>query len=146
MPVEAFVIGLAISFVFIEITGLYPGGLIVPAYFAVYLDQPLRIIGTFVVACSTWLIYRVLAHWLILFGRRRFALLVLLGSLLGMCIYRVLPVIWPASLELRIIGWVIPGLIANAFERQGFVVTTLGLIIASILTYFVLHLVIGFTP
>jgi hypothetical protein len=38
-----------------------------------------------------------------------------------------LPFIFPISMEFRIIGWVIPGLIANHMERQGVVVTTASL-------------------
>jgi len=40
------------------------------------------------------------------------------------------------SLELRVIGWVIPGLIANHYERQGVVVTTAALITVTVIIYF----------
>jgi hypothetical protein len=44
-------------------------------------------------------------------------------------------VLFPLSLEFRVIGWVIPGLIANNFEKQGIVVTTASLVTVTVATY-----------
>jgi poly-gamma-glutamate biosynthesis protein PgsC/CapC len=140
MIIEAAFIGLAIATLFVELTGLYPGGIIVPAYVALFVDQPLRIVGTLLVALLAWGSYRLLARAFILFGRRRFLLLVLLGGVWTLVGYRFAPMLWPMSLELRAIGWVIPGLIANTFERQGFFVTVPALGIVSAITYFALRL------
>ncbi|HPF70070.1 MAG TPA: poly-gamma-glutamate biosynthesis protein PgsC/CapC, partial [Candidatus Krumholzibacteria bacterium] len=38
------------SLVFSEILGLAAGGLVVPGYIALYLDQPLRVLSTILVA------------------------------------------------------------------------------------------------
>ncbi|MFC2083345.1 poly-gamma-glutamate biosynthesis protein PgsC [Candidatus Bipolaricaulota bacterium] len=140
MIVETAFIGLAVATLFVELTGIYPGGIIVPAYVALFVDQPLRIVGTLVVALLAWGVYRLLARVFILFGRRRFLLLILLGGIWTLIGYRLLPMLWPTSLELRAIGWVIPGLIANTFERQGFFITVPALGIASAITYFILRL------
>ena len=43
---EIMVLGVILSIVFYEITEISPGGLIVPAYFALYLDNPTKIILT----------------------------------------------------------------------------------------------------
>ncbi len=142
MTPEIFLIGLIVSCVFVEMTGFYPGGLIVPAYFAAQSEQPFRLVGTLVVASITWIIYRILSHWLILFGHRRFALLIGLSATLGVLTYKVLPTLWPFSLEFRIIGWVIPGLLANAFERQGIWPSLCGLTVASVVTYFLTRLLV----
>jgi len=142
MIIEAAFVGLTVATLFIELTGLYPGGIIVPAYVALFVDQPLRIVGTLAVALLAWASYRLLARAFILFGRRRFLLLVLLGGGWTLIGYRLLPALWPASLELRAIGWVIPGLVANTFERQGVLVTIPALGIASTITYFILRLLI----
>jgi gamma-polyglutamate biosynthesis protein CapC len=140
MIIEAAFVGLTIATLFVELTGLYPGGIIVPAYVALFVDQPLRIVGTLVIALLAWGCYRLLARVFILFGRRRFLLLVLLGGIWTLMGYRFAPLLWPASLELRAIGWVIPGLVANTFERQGFLGTILALGIVTTITYFVLRL------
>ena len=53
---------------------------------------------------------------------------------------RFFPSLLPASLEFRVIGWVVPGLIANNFERQGVVVTTASLVIVTVAVYFLAQL------
>ncbi|MBU1049656.1 poly-gamma-glutamate biosynthesis protein PgsC [Candidatus Bipolaricaulota bacterium] len=140
MIIEAAFIGLTIATLFVELTGIYPGGIIVPAYIALFVDQPLRIVGTLLVALLAWGTYQLLARVFILFGRRRFLMLVLLGGVWTLIGYRFAPMLWPASLELRAIGWVIPGLLANTFERQGLFTTIPALGIVSAITYFVLRL------
>ena len=142
MILEAAFIGLTVSTLFVELTGLYPGGIIVPSYVALFVDQPLRIVGTLMAALLAWACYRLLARTFILFGRRRFLLLVLLGGIWALIGYRYLPIVWPQTAELRAIGWVIPGLIANTFERQGLVLTIPALGIASAITFFVLRLLV----
>jgi poly-gamma-glutamate biosynthesis protein PgsC/CapC len=143
MTIESAFVGLAIATLFTELTGLYPGGIIVPGYLALFVNQPLRLAGTLVVALLAWGIYRVLARVFVVFGRRRFLLLVLLGGVWTLIGYRIVPLAWPASLELRAIGWVIPGLIANAFERQGLAPTVGAIGVATAATYFVVRLLLG---
>jgi poly-gamma-glutamate biosynthesis protein PgsC/CapC len=138
VTLETAFVGLVVAALFTEITGVYPGGIIVPAYIALFADQPLRMAGTLAVALLAWLGYRLIARHFIVFGRRRFLLLVLLGGVWAVAGFRLLPQVWPASAELRAIGWVIPGLIANSFERQGTVRTFLAMGIATAITYIVL--------
>jgi hypothetical protein len=47
----------------------------------------------------------------------------------------VFPVLFPASVEFRVIGWVVPGLIANNFERQGVIITTASMVTVTVITY-----------
>ncbi len=143
MSVEFLIVGLVVAVLFVEFAGFYPGGLIVPAYVALHLDQPLRLAGTLAAALAAWGVYLLLARWFILFGRRRFVLLIVLGAAFGVAGYRLAPAVWPATVELRTIGWVIPGLLANAFERQGAGLTLLGVVIASMITYFLARLLLG---
>jgi poly-gamma-glutamate biosynthesis protein PgsC/CapC len=144
VTVEAALIGVLVATLFVEVTGLYPGGIIVPAYVALFLDQPLRIVGTVAAAVVAWATYRVLSRWVILFGRRRFVLMILLGGAWALIAWRFVPALWPASVELRTIGWVVPGLIANAIERQGGWLTLAAMGIASVVTYFLVRLVLWF--
>lgn len=142
MSVEFLVVGLAVAALFVEVTGFYPGGLVVPAYVALHFDQPLRLGGTLAIAFAAWGIYLLLSRFLILFGHRRFALLVLLGAALGGISYRLLPELWPSAVELRAVGWVIPGLLANSFERQGVPITVAGTATASVITWFLVRLLL----
>jgi gamma-polyglutamate biosynthesis protein CapC len=134
MEFAAAFLGLVLSLAFIGLTGIYPGGIIVPSYLALFLHDPARIAGTLIAALLTVGVYRLLALWLILFGRRRFVLLILIGGLWAAAWLQLFPALFPASLEYRIIGWVIPGLIANHVERQGAVVTLAALVVVTVVT------------
>jgi len=133
LGIELPFIGLLLSLAFIALTGIYPGGIIVPSYLVLFLDQPERIVGTLGAALLTWGVYRVASRWLILFGRRRFAFLILVGGLWALFWQATLPSLFPASVEFAVIGWVIPGLVANQFERQGVVLTTGALVLVTVL-------------
>jgi poly-gamma-glutamate biosynthesis protein PgsC/CapC len=128
MGFEVPFIGLLVSLLFIGFTGIYPGGIIVPSYLVLFLHEPERIAGTIVAAFLTLAVYRLSCRWLILFGRRRFVFLILIGGFWALLWLQLLPFIFPTSLEFRVIGWVIPGLIANHLDRQGAVTTTASLV------------------
>jgi len=130
-------IGLLVSLVFIGLTGVYPGGIIVPSYLVLFLSDPERIVGTLLAAFLTMVTYRLSCRWLILFGRRRFAFLILVGGLWAMLWSQLFPFIFPISTEFQVIGWMIPGLIANHMERQGVVVTTASLVTVTLAIGFV---------
>jgi poly-gamma-glutamate biosynthesis protein PgsC/CapC len=136
MGYEAAIIGLLISLAFIALTGVFPGGIIVPSYLALFLTEPARIAGTLVAALLTLVTYKLASRYLILFGRRRLVFLILFGALWALLWRQLLPSLFPLSLELRVIGWVIPGLIANHYERQGVVVTSAALITVTVIIYF----------
>ena len=125
-------IGLLISLAIIGLTGVYPGGIIVPSYLVLFISHPERIVGTLVAAALTLLVYLLVSRRLILFGRRRFVFLLLLGGVWSVLWRMVLPELFPVSVEFTVIGWVIPGLIANHFERQGVLVTLGSLLTATV--------------
>jgi poly-gamma-glutamate biosynthesis protein PgsC/CapC len=141
MTYETFFIGLILAVLFVEIMDIYPGGIIVPAYIACYLDQPLRVLATVLIALLSLLTYRFLSRYFILFGRRRFVMLLLLGALWGQLSFFVTPHVFAGARDLRMIGWVIPGLLANNCEKQRIWATLASLFTVSVLTYFVAKLV-----
>jgi poly-gamma-glutamate biosynthesis protein PgsC/CapC len=141
MIVETLLIGLVLALLWAEITDLSPGGIIVPGYFALYLDRPLRAAATLAVALLTLAIYRFLARHLILFGRRRFVLMVLVGAVLSQAWLLVLPRVFAAPVELRVIGWVIPGILASSLVRQKVLPTLASLAAVATLTFAVVRLV-----
>ena len=136
MGYEIAFIGLLVSLLFTAVTGFFPGGIIVPSYLVLFMNQPARIAGTLIAALLSLLTYRLASHFLILFGRRRFVFLILVGGIWALLWRQLLPSIFPLSLEFRVIGWVIPGLIANHFERQGVAVTTASLVTVTVFIYF----------
>lgn len=132
MGIELPFLGVLLSLALAWATGVYPGGIIVPSYLVLFLREPERITGTLLAALLTLAAYRLASRWLILFGRRRFAFLVLGGALWAAAGGGLLPFLFPGSVEYRVIGWVIPGLIAHNMERQGAVVTTAALVTATV--------------
>ena len=137
MSYELFFIGLAITLVFIALTGYYPGGIIVPAYLVLFVDQPLRLIGTLVIAFIAWGLYRLASRYLILFGKRRFVFLILSGAIGAFVLSYILPQFFPGSVELKVIGWVIPGLMASQLEKQGPLITLSALAIVLTILFFI---------
>lgn len=124
-------IGLIISFVYTELTGLLGGGLVVPGYLALYINQPARIAATFLAALAAYAIVWALSNAVILYGRRRFAACILAGFWIGWAMARAGIKIGWGGHELRTIGYIVPGLIANDITRQGVVRTVASVILLS---------------
>lgn len=117
-------LGLVVSLVATEAFGLASAGLVVPGYLALYLEQPARLLATVLVSLATWAVVRFgLARLVVLYGRRRFALTVLVGYLLNAGLEQAMLAAPAAPLELRAIGYIVPGLIANTALVQGPFVT-----------------------
>ncbi len=135
MSYELAFAGLLLSLAFTGLTGYYPGGIIVPSYLVLFADQPERILGTLAAALLTFLCYVLAERHLLLFGRRRTVFMLLVGATWALLWVQVLPSLFPVSVEFRVIGWIIPGLIANHFERQGVAVTSAGLVTVVTLLY-----------
>ena len=120
---EIVLIGVAVSLLFSEFTGLSPAGLVVPGYIALSLQSPIRVAYTLAIALLAWASARLLNRWMILYGRRRFTVLILLTYVLNALIVGsgILP------FDPGMIGAVIPGIIANEFEKQGITKSLLSL-------------------
>jgi len=137
---ETLFVGILLAVLYAEAFGLMPGGIIVPAYFAMTLDRPLRAVATIGVSLLALAIYKLLARYFVLFGKRRFLLMIVLGGVLTQAWTVVYPHVFLAPLELRVIGWIIPGLLANNLERQKILPTLASLATVSVATYFVVKL------
>jgi len=140
MIYQAIGIGIVASFAFYEIVGLSPGGIVVPGYIALFLNQPLRILITLAVALLTYFLVILLSNCIIIYGRRRFLAMVIIGFLLKWLIEEIIITIPISGIELRSIGYIIPGLIANEMRRQGIFPTLYSLIIVSVIVRLVLLL------
>lgn len=120
-------LGLVVSLLFTEAFGLAAGGMIVPGYFALQFHRPLDIGITLLVALATYLVVFVVSKVAIVYGRRRIVLMMLVGFVLGHSVRMLLAPggAWGASVEttqesvICVIGYIVPGLIALWFDRQG---------------------------
>ncbi len=140
MLLETLLVGLVLALLWAEVTDVSPGGIIVPGYFALYLDRPLRALATLAAAVLCLLVYKLLSRYLILFGRRRFVFMILLGAVVAQAWFLVFPRVFPSPLELQVIGWVIPGILASNLQRQRVLPTLASLITVSVLTFAVVRL------
>ncbi|MBI5692469.1 MAG: poly-gamma-glutamate biosynthesis protein PgsC [Verrucomicrobia bacterium] len=133
MPVvEAIAIGLVAGFFLYEWFGLSPGGFVVPGYVALYLDRPGVLVATAGASVLAWGAVRLASRWLILYGRRRFALMVLVGFGAQWLVETVAAHHRGALPPGEVIGYIIPGLIANEAERQGVLPTVSALAVLSV--------------
>lgn len=116
----ALVAGIVLSLLYVEITGVLPGGLVVPGYLALTFDQPIFIVSLFCLSFITYLLVtRVIGRFTILYGRRKFAAMLLTAIALKLILLHFYPLVPFEMLEIRGIGIIVPGLIANTIEQQG---------------------------
>jgi len=103
-----------------ETLGVTAGGIIVPGYIAMNLESPDRLIITFGISILTFLIIKLLSKFIMVYGKRRLVLALLIGFLLGY-LSRSENMITAGlgTTDFIVIGNIIPGLIANWMDRQG---------------------------
>lgn len=143
-------IGLAVSLLFSELFGLAAGGMVVPGYFALALSRPIDVVLTIAAALATYLIVYLMSTFIIVYGRRRTVLMILVGYLVRI-LFNYLPAELLSSVEsyaneqtqFQVIGYIIPGLIAIWFDRQGWIETLSALITAAVAIRLVLILIYG---
>lgn len=135
----AVALSILLGFIFTEFFGILTGGMISAGYLAFYLEQPFRIASTLLLAVLIYAIVKLLSNFLILFGRRRFMLTVILGLLLSALIEKGFILLTDINQDMRIIGYIIPGLIANDMMKQGVVKTLAMVLLVSGLIWMTIH-------
>jgi len=139
MIYQAIGIGIAIGFLFYELVGLSPGGIVVPGYIALFINQPLRIMVTVAIAILTYYIVSFLSNYLILYGKRRFLSMILISFLVKWIVESFIFQFPVTNIEIQSIGYIIPGLLANEMKRQGIIPTLLAMSIVAILVRLILY-------
>lgn len=129
MLFELVSLSVVLSLVCTEFTGLFTGGLVSAGYFAYYFHEPSRLISTAVVAVVICLMVKLLQHVLILYGRRRFALSLVLSLAFVWILEKTFFLYSNVAVDVRVVGYIIPGLIASDMEKQG-ILKTLGVLAA----------------
>ncbi|MBU0508525.1 poly-gamma-glutamate biosynthesis protein PgsC [bacterium] len=125
-------LGVLISLVFHEVLGAAAGGIVVPGYIALHLHEPMRLLATLIVSFITFLAIRVASRYMFIYGRRRLVMAILLGFIFGYISREIIAYEQlSADIRLEAIGFIIPGLIANWFERQGVMKTIATMMIAA---------------
>jgi poly-gamma-glutamate biosynthesis protein PgsC/CapC len=133
MTIEIMFIGLLIGFLFYEVTGYSPGGIITPAYLAMTVYDPLKIVMTIVVSLLVFWSIDLLSRHTIVYGRRKFLLALLIGVCIKIAVDRWIQPIPAIPFDLSSIGYIIPGLIGLEMSRQKVLPTVASIIIVSVL-------------
>lgn len=130
----AITLGLILSLLSYEVFGMAAGGIVVPGYIALQLPYADRMVGIFLVSLLTYLIVKVLSNYTFLYGRRQMVVCLLIGALLANFSRQFLTLNISGSIvELQAVGWVVPGLIAHWFGKQGVFRTLCVLLVTSVL-------------
>lgn len=117
---ELAMLSLLLSLVFSELTGLSPGGIIVPFYFVLYLDDPVKLAATVVSALGAVALVKLLSRYAILYGRRRFAVYLLVGLVeKALFTYAYFGNSYMFTHLSLTIGYLVPGILGREMERQG---------------------------
>ena len=120
---EVVIVGILFAVIYSELTGLSTGGMVAPVYLALSIKDPWRILCTLAVILAVYGLDKLLGRFLILYGRRLFAVNVVLSFALSWLIG--VSGVFPFGV--RVIGYIVPALVVRDLERQGFVKTALSM-------------------
>ncbi|MEK6446683.1 poly-gamma-glutamate biosynthesis protein PgsC [Priestia aryabhattai] len=120
----ALVLGVILSLIFTEKTGIIPAGLVVPGYIGLIFDQPVFLVMVLIISLLTYVIVKHgIGRFVILYGRRKFAAMLVVGISLKLLFDYFYPIMPFEIYEFRGIGVIVPGLIANTIQKQGLAMT-----------------------
>ncbi|MEU9301412.1 poly-gamma-glutamate biosynthesis protein PgsC/CapC [Streptomyces sp. NPDC048269] len=132
-------LGLLFSLVCYLTTNLSPGGMITPGWLALTLLEDLQRAALVVgVTVTTYVLTLVVQRFVILYGKRLFAAVVLLGVLLQATVVIVLQMEFPLLYTNQTLGFIVPGLIGYQLVRQPKGATLLATGSTTLMTYVVL--------
>ena len=113
------ILGVLISIFYYELTDISPGGIVVPGLLVLYITQPFKLIYTIVIAFLSYLIAKLLSKKLLIFGKRRFVVLIIISLLLNLLFTGIFSLFSGITVSISLIGYTIAGLLANDFYKQG---------------------------
>src|SRR5690625_4783234 len=135
----ALVLGVILSLLFAEKTGIVPAGMVVPGYLALVFDQPIFVAVIFFISLLTYVIVTYgISRITLLYGRRKFAAMLATGIVLKLILHYTYPILPFEIMEFRGIGVIVPGLIANTIQKQGAIITIGSTLLLSGLTFIIL--------
>lgn len=111
-------VGLMLALVCYLVTNLSPGGLVTPGWLAVaVVEDARRLLVIAAVAVVAYVGTRLLQRHVILYGKRLFVVVVLLGVLLQVSVFLFMLDRFPYFAH-ETLGFIVPGLVAHQLLRQ----------------------------
>ncbi len=123
-------VGIVVSVLLLELTGLIAGGIIVPAYVSIILLNPLSLGLLLGISLVVLFCLRLFGQVLILYGTRKYGVSLVLGGLLNLAAQNLAPYL-TQPVEWSAFGYLVPGLMAYHFDRQGIAKTLVMIAIAA---------------
>lgn len=142
---EIVVLGVIAGIVFYELTGISPGGIIVPGYIALFIDDPMRILFTVLVSVIAYLSVKLLSNYTILYGKRKFAVFIIMSFVIRFVLGGLGDGLELAASASLVIGYLVPGIIAQEIDRQGMVKTISSMLIVALSIRLIVMLVNAFS-
>lgn len=128
-----FIFGILLSVLFYEKTHSTTGSLVVPGYIAVEILNPVSLLATAINALITfYIVSKFIPKFATVYGRTRFGLYIGISVTLAI-LTEPISALASTQTPIKVIGYVIPALIAYDFNRQGITKTTRNIAIVSCL-------------
>ena len=136
------ILGMAVSLIFTEITGISAGGIVVPAYLALTVNQPSVLISTLAIGLIAYVVVEFgLSRLVMLYGKRKFAAFVFIALILRIILNIALGGIFDSLDALTSVGVVTAALIASTISKQGVGYTLLGTGVVTLIVYGAVELI-----
>lgn len=130
------ILGIAVSLIFTELTGISAGGIVVPAYLALTVNQPSVLISTLAIGLIAYVVVEFgLTRFIMLYGKRKFAAFVFVALILRIILNLVFGGIFDALDALTSVGVITAALIASTVAKQGLKFTLIGTVIVTAIVY-----------
>lgn len=115
---EIIIIGIIVSWLFYELTGISPGGIVVPGLLVLYIDQLDRLIFTLIISIITVFVIKLISKYTIIYGKRRFVLFIVVSVILNIIISLLLKTMSNQMIVISVVGYILSGIIANEMYKQ----------------------------
>lgn len=139
------IIGIVVSLLMEEIAGVSTGGMIVPGVLAMHLRN-LDVV--FFMFFTSFVIYfivdKVLTKKMILYGKRKFAITIILAIALKLLIDQVYPILPFAAIGFRGVSALVPALLASTYSKQGIEFTVPSAVIGTFIVTIIMNVIYWF--
>ncbi|NLW52565.1 MAG: poly-gamma-glutamate biosynthesis protein PgsC [Tissierellia bacterium] len=136
------IIGIVVSLLMEEFAGVSTGGMIVPGVLAMHLQNLDVVFFMFFISFVIYLIVdKVLTKHMILYGKRKFAITIILAILFKLLIDQFYPILPFAAIGFRGVSALVPALLANSYSKQGAEFTVPAAIIGTFIVTLIMKVV-----
>ena len=136
------ILGIVISLVFTELTGISAGGIVVPAYLALTVNQPSILISTIAIGIISYVAVEFgLTRIMMLYGKRKFVAFIFIALILRILLNLILGGLFDAMDALTSVGVITAALIASTISKQGVKFTLIGTVVVTAIVYVLVEVI-----